>query len=125
MRKPSRLLSALIIAGFVGNTIPINAQETDDSDLAEILAAERNQLPSDLDPSSVQTYLDGIAAYIYGYSLLAIAMTERVSTDIASAGLKTGRAPINQLYRATRAPLPCIRSGSSISRKNLSSCIFQ
>jgi hypothetical protein len=105
MRKPSRLLSALIIAGFVGNTIPINAQETDDSDLAEILAAERNQLPSDLDPSSVQTYLDGIAAYIYGYSLLAIAMTERVSTDIASAGLKTGRAPINQLYRATSLPV--------------------
>ena len=61
--------------------------------------------PPDLDPSSVQTYLDGIAAYIYGYSLLSIAMTERVATNVPNATSKTGRAPINQLYRATELPV--------------------
>jgi hypothetical protein len=110
VRRPSRIFSGFLTVAFLCGTVSINAQETDHaaafkapeighSDLAGLLATARNQLPNDLEAGSVQAYLDGIAAYIYGYSLLAIAMTERVSTNVASAGLQTGRAPINQLYK--------------------------
>ncbi len=116
MRKPSRTLSALITVAVICGTVSIKAQEANDSvsinaqeagnsDIAGILATARSQLPNDLAAGSIQTYLDGIAAYIYGYSLMAIAMTERVSTNVASAGLQTGRAPINQLYKATALPV--------------------
>ncbi|MBV9939550.1 MAG: DUF1254 domain-containing protein [Acidobacteriaceae bacterium] len=116
MRKPSRTLSALITVVLLCGTVAINAQETEDSasvnaqeigpsDLAEVLTSARNQLPNDLDSSSIQTYLDGVAAYIYGYSLLAVALTERVSTNIARADLQLGRAPINQLYKAPSLPV--------------------
>ena len=50
--------------------------------MAAILTAARSQLPNGLAANSVQTYLDGIAAYIYGYPLLSIAITELVSTNV-------------------------------------------
>jgi hypothetical protein len=116
MRRPSRILSGFITVAFICGTLSINAQEADNaaafnapeignSDLAGILATARSQLPNDLDTGSVQTYLDGIAAYIYGYSLMAIAMTERFSTNVMSADQQYGRAPINQLFKATALPV--------------------
>ncbi len=105
MRKPSRTFSALTTVALICGTVPLNAQETGNSDMPGILAAARSQLPNELEEGSVQTYLDGIAAYIYGYSLLAIAMTERVSTNVASADQQYGRAPINQLYNASKLPV--------------------
>lgn len=116
MRKPSRTVSAFLAFALFYSTVALHAQEADTSaaiqapeastsDLAGLLATARSQLPADLAAGSVQTYLDGIVAYIYGYSLLAIAMTERVSTNVASASLQIGRAPINQLYKAAALPV--------------------
>ena len=110
MRKPSRTFSVFLTLALLGSTVAVHAQETDrsgaantpetgTSDLTGILATARRQLPSSLDAGSFQTYLDGVAAYIYGYSLLAIAMTERVSTNVGSAGQPYGRAPLNQLFK--------------------------
>jgi hypothetical protein len=82
-----------------------NAHQAADSDLGEILTAARSQLPSGLEPTNVQTYLDGIAAYIYGYPLVCIALTERVSTSVEFANQQLGRAPLNQLYRAMALPV--------------------
>ncbi|MBV8831446.1 MAG: DUF1254 domain-containing protein [Acidobacteriaceae bacterium] len=116
MRKPSRTFSGFITVAFTCATLSVNAQQTDTSawinapeisnpDIAGILATARSQLPSELDSGSVQTYLDGIVAYIYGYSLLAIAMTERVSTNVSTAGQVYGRAPLNQLFKASALPV--------------------
>lgn len=116
MRRPSRIFSGFLTVAFLYGTLSINAQETDNaaafrapeighSDMAGILATARSQLPNDLDAGSVQAYLDGIAAYIYGYPLLAIALTERVSTNVASASLQIGTAPLNQLYKAATLPV--------------------
>ena len=76
-------------------TSPSNADQAADSDLGEILTAARSQLPSGLEPTNVQTYLDGIAVYIYGYPLVCIALTERVSTNVEFANQQLGRAPLN------------------------------
>ncbi|MBV9266550.1 MAG: DUF1254 domain-containing protein [Acidobacteriaceae bacterium] len=81
------------------------ADEPDYSDLDGVLDIAASQLPADLEPSTAQTYLDGIAAYIYGYPLVAIAMTERVATNVPNAIKFTGRSPINQLYKATQLPV--------------------
>lgn len=86
-------------------TSPSNADQAADSDLGEILTAARSQLPSGLEPTNVQTYLDGIAVYIYGYPLVCIALTERVSTNVEFANQQLGRAPLNQLYRAMALPV--------------------
>jgi hypothetical protein len=105
MRKLSSLLSFGLATAVICGTGSLNAQDAAGSDVAQILSAAQSQLPSGLDPKSVQTYLDGVAAYIYGYPLLAIAMTERVSTNVEFSGQQLGRAPINQIYRATMLPV--------------------
>ncbi|MBV9483663.1 MAG: DUF1254 domain-containing protein, partial [Acidobacteria bacterium] len=116
MRKPSRTFSAFLALALLGSTVTIHAQETDNSgaantpetgnsDLTGLLSTARRQLPSSLEAGSFQTYLDGVAAYIYGYSLMAIALTERVSTNVASAGQPYGRAPLNQLFKAAQLPV--------------------
>jgi hypothetical protein len=105
MKKLSRALACLLAGAVcIGGVISINAQETS-SKMAAILTAARSQLPNGLAPNSVQTYLDGIGAYIYGYPLLSIAMTERVSTNVEYANQQLGRAPLNQLYRAMALPV--------------------
>ncbi len=105
MRNPNRVVLALFMAACIGGTVFLNAQTLNDTDMASVLAAAENQLPRDLDPGSVRIYLDGVAAYIYGYSLISIGTTESVATDVASAFVKTGRSPINQLFRATSIPV--------------------
>jgi hypothetical protein len=105
MRTLSGALSFLIAVGLVCGTVCTHAQDAANSDLAGILSAAQDQLPGNLDPKDVQIYLDGVASYIYGYPLVAIAMTERVSTNVEYSGEQLGRAPINQLYRATALPV--------------------
>jgi len=108
MPKSASTITALVAVTLICGTVAAQAQETADianSDLAGVVAAARSQIPSELDSGSLQTYLDGVAAYIYGYPLIAIAMTERVSTNVESPGQKLGRAPINQLYSASALPV--------------------
>jgi DNA sulfur modification protein DndE len=64
----------------------------------------KSKAPENLDEAGLQTFLDGVTDYIYGYSLLSIAMTERVATTVS--GLMPTRAPINQLVIGTALPNP-------------------
>lgn len=64
----------------------------------------KSKAPENLDEAGLQTFVDGVTDYIYGYSLLAIAMTERVATTVS--GLTPTRAPINQLVIGTALPDP-------------------
>ncbi len=64
----------------------------------------KSKAPENLDEAGPQTFLDGVTDYIYGYSLLSIAMTERVATTVS--GLTPTRAPINQLVIGTALPNP-------------------
>jgi len=69
-------------------------------------AAAKVRAPGNLDATSLGVFRDAVAAYIYGYPLVAMAMTERVSTTISSATTtQLGRAPINQFYRAQTLPV--------------------
>ncbi len=66
----------------------------------------KSKAPENLDEAGVQTFLDGVTDYIYGYSLLAIAMTERVGTTVSGPTPPHAptRAPINQLVIGTALP---------------------
>ncbi len=46
----------------------------------------------------------GVEAYIYGYPLVVLAMTERVATTAADTTTTIGRAPINQFAKGTKLP---------------------
>jgi hypothetical protein len=60
--------------------------------------------PQQPDVTSSQVFADGIDAYIYGYPLLMIGLTERVATTVPGAVPNSGRGPINQLVKETRLP---------------------
>lgn len=68
----------------------------------------KSQAPENLDAAGVQTFADGVTDYIYGYSLLAMAMTERVATTVPGLTPPSAptRAPINQLVIGTALPNP-------------------
>jgi len=68
----------------------------------------KSEAPEDLDAAGVRTFADGVTDYIYGYSLLAIAMTERVATTVPGLTPPSAptRAPINQLVVGTALPNP-------------------
>jgi DNA sulfur modification protein DndE len=83
--KITRLLTVAILAA--GTAVVGNGQTSDQAQLAG--------LPS---------FADGVEAYIYGYPLVVMAMTERVVTTTPDATTKLGRAPINQFAKATMLP---------------------
>ena len=68
----------------------------------------KSKAPENLDAAGVQIFVDGVTDYIYGYSLLAIAMTERVATTVSGLTPPSAptRAPINQLVIGTTLPNP-------------------
>ena len=65
-------------------------------------ATENNDEVSDL--VSLPEFADGVEAYIYGYPLVVLAMTERVATTVADATTVMGRAPINQFAKGMKLP---------------------
>ncbi len=68
----------------------------------------KSKAPENFDASGIQTFVDGVTDYIYGYSLLAIAMTERVTTTVPGLTPPSAptRAPINQIVVGTALPSP-------------------
>ncbi len=110
----SKLLTVLIAPLFLGaaiaaaqcpsSTQPDQNQALDASAFNQFLSLAESKAPGDLDPKGVQTFIDGVTDYIYGYSLLAIAMTERVATTVPDDKSHLGRAPINQLSKGTKLP---------------------
>ena len=62
-------------------------------------------LPPNLNlPPGVSAFVDGIEAYIYGYPLLMLGMTERVGTTIPAPDIKLGGAPLNQFGKEKVLP---------------------
>ena len=108
-----KILAVSIASVFLAATLALT-QTAADTDPAQIAAIDLNNFdqftslvkskaPANLDAAGIQTFVDGVTDYIYGYSLLAIAMTERVATTIADTNT-LGRAPINQMAIATKLP---------------------
>lgn len=83
--KITRLLTAAVLVA--GTAVAGNGQTSDQAQLAG--------LPS---------FADGVEAYIYGYPLVVMAITERVVTTTPNATTMLGRAPINQFAKATTLP---------------------
>lgn len=105
MKTPKRTLALLTAAIVTATAASMMAQAPPEPDLEALVDQASKRLPADLDQSSIQTYIDGVAAYIYGYSLVAIATTERLATNVKNATVSTGRSPINQFYKATQLPV--------------------
>ncbi len=112
------ILIIAIAAAFLSATVTM-AQAILTDDPAQDAAIDANafdqfqslvksKAPENLDAAGIQTFADGVTGYIYGYSLLAIAMTERVATTVSGLTPPSAptRAPINQLVIGTALPNP-------------------
>ncbi len=108
----TKILIVTIATVFFGTTVTTalsaagKAQDTaiETNALNQFESFVKSKAPENLDEAGLQTFLDGVTDYIYGYSLLSIAMTERVATTVS--GLMPTRAPINQLVIGTTLPNP-------------------
>ena len=108
----TKFLVISVAAVFFGTTVtmalraagPIQDVAIETNAFNQFESFVKSKAPENLDEAGVQTFLDGVTDYIYGYSLLAIAMTERVATTVS--GLTPTRAPINQLVIGTALPNP-------------------
>jgi len=114
----TKTLIIAVAAVFLGSTVT-RAQSVTGADSRQNTAIDANgfnqfqslvksQAPDNLDPADIQIFADGVTDYIYGYSLLAIAMTERVATTVPGLTPPSAptRAPINQLVVGTALPNP-------------------
>ena len=63
-----------------------------------------SQIPSQSELSSLAIFADAVDAYIYGYPMLMIAITERVATTTPTTAPNAGHAPLNQFAKATALP---------------------
>jgi hypothetical protein len=109
----TKILIITIATVFFGTTVTTSANPTQDADInantfSQFESSMKSKAPENLDEAGVQTFLDGVTDYIYGYSLLAIAMTERVATTVPGLTPPNAptRAPINQIVVGTALPNP-------------------
>ena len=87
----TRFLVITIATVFFGTTVtmPLTAAGPTQDTAIETNAFNqfesfvKSKAPEHLDEAGLQTFLDGVTDYIYGYSLLSIAMTERVATTVS------------------------------------------
>jgi hypothetical protein len=70
--------------------------------MATILRSD--QVPAQSELTNLPVFTDAVDAYIYGYPLMMIGLTERVSTTTPKAELNAGRAPLNQFTKSTVLP---------------------
>jgi hypothetical protein len=109
----TKILIITIATAFLGIQVTM-AQSVTAADSSQNTAIDANSFgqfqsfvkskaPENLDAAGVQTFADGVTDYVYGYSLLAIAMTERVTTTVPGLTPPSSptRAPINQLVIGT------------------------
>ena len=88
----TKILIITIATVFLGTTVtmaqsvtaagPTQDTAIDANGFNQFESFVKSKAPENLDEAGVQTFLDGVTDYIYGYSLLAIAMTERVATTV-------------------------------------------
>jgi len=70
--------------------------------IAMLASLSVGQAPQEANDS--EAFRDGVDAYIYGYPLMMIGLTERVATTVGGPVLNSGRAPINQLIEEDKLP---------------------
>jgi DNA sulfur modification protein DndE len=112
----TKILVTTIATVFVGTTVTMAqgviavdpSQDTaiDANTFNQFESFVKSKAPENLDEVGIRTFADGVTDYIYGYSLLAIAMTERVATTVSGLTPPSAptRAPINQLVIGTGLP---------------------
>ncbi len=102
------LATTITIAQTVTSADPTQNTAVDANSVNQFQSFVKSKAPENLDAAGVQTFVDGVTDYIYGYSLLAIAMTERVATTVPGLTPPTTptRAPINQIVVGTALPNP-------------------
>jgi hypothetical protein len=70
--------------------------------MAASLRADEILAQSEL--TALSAFTDAIDAYIYGYPLMMIGITERLATTTPGTQLNAGRAPLNQFTKSTQLP---------------------
>lgn len=72
--------------------------------IAMVAAPSIAQKSERSDSANISAVADGVLAYIYGYPLVMMALTQRVSTTVPGTAPGLTRAPINQLVKETELP---------------------
>jgi hypothetical protein len=100
--------TTVTIAQSVTAADPTQDAAIDANGFNQFQSLVKSKAPENLEAAGVQTFVDGVTDYIYGYSLLAIAMTERVATTVPGLTPPSAptRAPINQIVIGTALPNP-------------------
>ena len=62
------------------------------------------QTPDETELQTLPTFVNGLAAYIYGYPLLMFGTTEKVAITVPDATTTLGGAPLNQFGKETSLP---------------------
>lgn len=70
--------------------------------MATILRGDEILAQSEL--TALSAFTDAVDAYIYGYPLMMMGITERVATTIPGTKPNAGRAPLNQFTKSTALP---------------------
>lgn len=96
--------TAVAMAQTAVNMDPAQNPAIDVNGFDQFSSLVKSKAPANLEAAGVRTFADAVTDYIYGYSLLAMAMTERVATTVPNATSTLGRAPINQLAIANQLP---------------------
>jgi hypothetical protein len=114
----TKILIITIATLFLGTTVteaqsftaadPTQDTAIDANGFNQFQSLVKSKAPENVDEAGFRTFVDGVTDYIYGYSLLAIAMTERVATTVPGLEPPSAptRAPINQLVVGTALPNP-------------------
>jgi hypothetical protein len=63
-----------------------------------------DQIPLQSDLTTLSAFTDAVDAYIYGYPLMMLGITERVATTVPGTKPNAGRAPLNQFTKSTLLP---------------------
>ena len=112
----TKLLITTITAVFLETTVmmaqslttaePAQNAAIDTNGLNQFQSLAKSKAPENLDAEGLRTFVDGVTDYIYGYSLLAMAMTERVATTVPGLTPPSSptRGPINQIVALTELP---------------------
>jgi hypothetical protein len=102
--KSTAVTQAVTAVILIGTTAVLGRGQTPkESDLRNFTALA-GQTPDESELRSLSAFTDGVDAYIYGYPLVMVGLTERVATTVPGAVPGSGRAPINQLVKETKLP---------------------
>ena len=124
----AKILIITIATAFLGTQVTM-AQSVTPADSSQNTAIDatsfgqfqsfvKSRAPENLDAAGVQTFADGVTDYVFGYSLLAIVMTERVATTVPGlfpqpASFSKERVLDEQKSRIDKSDKCCLRRNIS------------